>query len=125
MNRKELAQSLAKELASIIREYREAESRVPQIAPSPGNSLSDDLEQAFLEASNRGAIFSEHKVTISATTYWEDILRAKIKVVGIVGGISLMRDVATVLEESDEQGSGYKYLALFSYCADGLYGWIA
>lgn len=109
-------------LARDMREYREAQKREPDFGEIKEYNLTEDIHDAVTALNYHGGVYSENKVDMTAKMYWSDIIRAKIDVIGIVGGFELMQEICEAFDEYKDSDV-YEYSSLFDSKADGLHGW--
>lgn len=122
MNQKALAIKLAYDLVEPLKECRKAARRTPGHNQNQVFNLNDGLEEAIHFLDHHGGIYTDYNISMTANQYWRDIIKAQINVIGIVGGIDLIKEVHDALEDIEDTDD-YNYCGLFSSCADGQHGW--
>ncbi|MCR8660178.1 hypothetical protein [Paenibacillus endoradicis] len=125
MKNETLAVKLVNSLIEPMQECRRAEARKPGKGPESKVFILDTLEKAdqLLEGMKKiGQMYNEYDLRMNAVDYWRNIIKAKIDVIGSIGGKSLMMEVYDILD-NHEDSKVYSYNNLFHRLADGLHGW--
>jgi hypothetical protein len=117
-----LVSKLADDLVKAMREYFAAEKRDPEYSDIREYNLLEGLEELIHDLDYRGGIYSAYDLDLNAVNYWADIIKAKISVIGAVGGLDLMREVQSALGKYDDENN--RFPGLFDSLADGVSGWM-
>ncbi|MFD1910173.1 hypothetical protein ACFTAO_51400 [Paenibacillus rhizoplanae] len=99
-----------------------AEKRDPEYSDIRESNLLDGLEEIIHDLDYRGGIYTEYELNLNAVNYWADIIKAKISVIGAVGGVDLMREIQSALGKYDDENN--RFPGLFDSLADGVSGWM-
>lgn len=114
-----MVKKVADDLIKIIKNYRSVEQKSDSLSLNDNKQILEVVQSILNEAK-----YNKNDITLSATAFWNEILRAKIEVIGAMGGLQLMRQVYDELENNPENDE-YSFSDRFSSAANGCCGWLA
>lgn len=112
---------LAEELAEAMR-YSKETYRLLYPNGQSESDLVEGLDTLIDDMSTKSTMLKSKMITLKTYEYWNDIIEAKIEVIAAIGGLDLMRQVHSALEDIEDTGY-YHYPAMFDSRADGIGGW--
>ncbi|NFL39291.1 hypothetical protein [Clostridium botulinum] len=123
MEKEELFNRLSKDFIMAVESYRKAEYEQDMDMPY-FLSCEEEKEEKYNEdeRARRNTInTSKDYINLTRREYWQDILRAKIEVIGSIGGFEYMQEFAKYLRDIDKDELLLE--SAFVYFADGICGW--
>lgn len=127
INKEELFKNVSEDFKSAVEKYRKARHDKEIEEPYFGYNDEAAEDKYYAEERKRQNTINTSKdyVKITREEYWQNVLRAKIEVIGAIGGFELMQGFSRYLREVDDK-AGENNLMLesaFVYYADGICGW--
>ena len=123
---KELFKNLSIDFKIAVEKYRLA--RDEKDINNPYFDMSEEEEEKYyLEEKKRKNTINTSKdyINITREEYWQNIIKAKIEVIGAIGGFELMQDFSRYLRQLDDNDKKGNLMleSAFVYYADGICGW--
>ncbi|NFI55930.1 hypothetical protein FDA48_06000 [Clostridium botulinum] len=123
IKKEELFKSLSEDFIMAVENYRKAEHEQDMNIPY-FLSCEEEKEEKYNEDERvrRNTInTSKDYINLTRREYWQNILRAKIEVIGSIGGFEFMQEFSWYLRDIDTNELLLE--SAFVYYADGICGW--
>lgn len=127
INKLELFKNLSMDFKIAVEKYRLA--REEKEINKPYFSWNDEEaeEKYYLEEEKRRNTINTSKdyIDITREEYWQNIIKAKIEVIGAIGGFELMQEFSIYLRQLDDNDKEGNLMleSSFVYYAEGICGW--
>lgn len=127
LDRENLFKNLAEDFKLAVVNYRKARDEQEIDKPYFGWNNEEAENKYYLEQEKRrnGINTSTDYINLTREEYWQNILIAKIEVIGVIGGFEMMQDFSMYLRKLDEAAGENNIMleSAFCYYADGISGW--
>lgn len=125
INKEELFKNLAEDFKVAVEKYRKARYEQDMTIPHFSSNDEEAEEKYYIAEEKRKNTINTSKdfINITREEYWQNIIKAKIEVIGAIGGFELMQEFSRYLRQFDEETDNLMLESAFAYYADGINGW--
>lgn len=123
MNMDKLIKNVAEDFKAAVKNYRKAREE-QEIEEPYFSTWEEELERKYniQEKTRKDSInTSKDYIKLTREEYWQNIIIAKIEVIGAIGGFELMQEFSIFLRSIDDEDLHLE--SAFCYYADGICGW--
>lgn len=121
IKKEELFKSLSEDFAATVKSYRKARHEKDIEIPHFYDEYKEEKYNEQEEVRRNTINTSKDYIKLTRDEYWQNILRAKIEVIGSIGGFEYMQEFARYLRNVDNDELSLE--SAFVYYADGICGW--